>query len=104
MYPLRLAEEYRAYFGQAALNDLIRKEIHDTAWQPGALHQSLLDLPWSEVMTTNWDTLLERSAQTIHTRIYGLVSKQSETHQKLLAMLSEAQDDALPEVRFDARA
>ncbi|WP_310448131.1 SIR2 family protein [Thiobacillus sp.] len=76
--PLRLAEEYRAYFGQVALNDLIRSEIHDEAWQPGALHSDLLSLPWSEVMTTNWDTLLERAALNIHAPIYGVVSKQSD--------------------------
>lgn len=76
--PLRLAEEYRAYFGQAALNDLIKSEIHDEAWEPGSLHSELLSLPWSEVMTTNWDTLLERAALTIHTQIYGVVSKQSD--------------------------
>ncbi len=76
--PLRLAEEYRAYFGQAALNDLIRSEIHDEAWQPGLLHSDLLSLPWSEVMTTNWDTLLERAALNVHTPIYGVVSKQSD--------------------------
>lgn len=74
--PLRLAEVYRAYFGQAALNDLIRSEIHDEAWQPGPLHANLLSLPWSEVMTTNWDTLLERAAQNVHTPVYGVVSKQ----------------------------
>lgn len=76
--PLRLAEEYRAYFGQAALNDLIKSEIHDEAWQPGPLHSDLLRLPWSEVMTTNWDTLLERAALDIHAPIYGIVSKQSD--------------------------
>lgn len=76
--PLRLAEEYRAYFGQAALNDLIKSEIHDEAWQPGALHSDLLSLPWSEVMTTNWDTLLERASINIHSPIYGVVSKQSD--------------------------
>jgi len=35
--PLRIAEEYRAYFGQAALNDRIRFEIDDAAWQPEEL-------------------------------------------------------------------
>jgi hypothetical protein len=76
--PLRLAEEYRAYFGQAALTDLIRAEIHDEAWQPGAMQHDLLSLPWVEVMTTNWDTLLERAAQNVYSPIYGVVSKQSD--------------------------
>jgi len=76
--PLRLAEEYRAYFGQAALNDLIKTEINDQAWQPGNLYQDLLTLPWAEVLTTNWDTLLERAALAIHSPIYGTVSKQTD--------------------------
>ncbi|SOE63191.1 SIR2-like domain-containing protein [Burkholderia sp. D7] len=76
--PLRLAEEYRSYFGNAALSDLIRQEIDDEALQPGPLHNDLLGLPWSEVMTTNWDTLLERAASRIHTPVYGVVTKQSD--------------------------
>ncbi len=62
--PLRLAEEYRTYFGQAALDEFVRKNVPDKAWEPGPLHRALLDLPWSDVLTTNWDTLLERTALT----------------------------------------
>lgn len=76
--PLRLAEEYRAYFGQAALNDRIRSEIDDGAWQAGELYQTLLQLPWSEVMTTNWDTLLERAARNIHGPYYTPVLRSSD--------------------------
>ncbi len=60
--PLRLAEEYRIYFGQAALDEFIRTRIADRSWRPGPLHRQLLDLPWSDVLTTNWDTLLERAS------------------------------------------
>ncbi|MQR01088.1 SIR2 family NAD-dependent protein deacylase [Glaciimonas soli] len=76
--PLRIAEEYRIYFGQAALNDQIRTEINDDAWRAGELYQSLLNLPWSEVMTTNWDTLLERAAKNVHSRYYTSVTKPSD--------------------------
>lgn len=73
--PLRIAEEFRAYFGQAVLNDRIRSEIEDETWRPGPLYQSLLSLPWSEIMTTNWDTLLERAAENIHGPYYTPVTK-----------------------------
>ena len=73
--PLRIAEEYRAYFGQAALNDRIRAEINNDAWNPSELYQSLLELPWSDVMTTNWDTLLERAAAEVHGPYYTPVTK-----------------------------
>lgn len=76
--PLRLAEEYCAYFGKQTLYDLIKKEINDTAWLPGKLHKSLLELPWSEILTTNWDTLLERASAEVHQPIYSVVSKQED--------------------------
>ncbi|WP_092133920.1 SIR2 family protein [Cupriavidus sp. YR651] len=76
--PLRVAEEYRAYFGQAALNDRIRHEIADDSWLTGPLHQQLLELPWSEVLTTNWDTLLERAANNVHSPYYTVVTKTSD--------------------------
>ncbi len=76
--PLRLAEEYNAYFGKQALNDLIKKKINDISWRPGELHSSLLKLPWSEVLTTNWDTLLERASRDVHDPIYSIVTKQED--------------------------
>ena len=59
---LKLAEEYRAALGQHALDALIRKMVPDEQWNPGDLHKKLLSLPWADVLTTNWDTLLERTA------------------------------------------
>lgn len=76
--PLRLAEEYCASFGKQALHDLVKKEINDAAWVPGELHNSLLELPWSEVLTTNWDTLLERASMEVHQPVYSIVSRQED--------------------------
>ena len=76
--PLRLAEEYSAYFGRQALDDLIKKEINDPAWVPGSLHESLLKFPWSEILTTNWDTLLERASTDVHEHVYSVVYKQED--------------------------
>lgn len=61
--PLRLAEEFRAGLGDAALTDFLRRRIRDDAFEPGQIHRDLLDLPWADVLTTNYDTLLERAAQ-----------------------------------------
>lgn len=71
--PLRIAEEYRTYFGQAALDDFIRSRFPDRSWQPGDLHTELLEFPWSDVLTTNWDTLLERAAEGTVDQRYDLV-------------------------------
>lgn len=62
---LRVAEEYRTYLGQAALDDFIRTKFPDHAWMPGPLHVELLEFPWSDVLTTNWDTLLERAVESV---------------------------------------
>jgi hypothetical protein len=70
---LRIAEEYRTFFGQAALDDFIRSRFPDRAWLPGTLHDDLLALPWSDVLTTNWDTLLERAAENARDLQYDVV-------------------------------
>ncbi|BEP55620.1 hypothetical protein GmRootV118_28640 [Variovorax sp. V118] len=76
--PLRLAEEYAAFFGSQALHDLVKSEVNDAAWIPGEIHKSLLELPWSEVLTTNWDTLLERASADVHQPIYNTVVRQED--------------------------
>jgi len=76
--PLRLAEEYCAYFGKQALYDLLKRSINDTAWEPSELHSSLLDLPWADVLTTNWDTLLERASLETRSSVYSIVNRQED--------------------------
>jgi SIR2-like domain len=71
--PLRLAEEFRAALGQAALDALIRDLVRDEALAPSDLHRDLLRLPWSDVLTTNWDTLLERARFADFDRTYEVV-------------------------------
>lgn len=73
--PLRLAEEYSTLFGQQALNTFIIEQIKDDRMEPGPLYERLLALPWAEVLTTNWDTLLERAAKHINTPVYDTVSQ-----------------------------
>lgn len=75
---LRLAQMYQNYFGKEILYDLLKNEIDDEIWQPAELYQQLLTLPWTEVLTTNWDTLLERAARDIHEPIYDVVNKQED--------------------------
>src|SRR5581483_3857026 len=72
--PLRLAEEYRALLGQAALDDFIRHQVPDHAWKPSEIHARLLRLPWADVLSTNWDTLLERAARSVGDREYEVIS------------------------------
>jgi hypothetical protein len=79
---LRLAEEYRTYFGQAALDEFVRVRICDPAWQPGELHRTLLELEWSDVLTTNWDTLLERGSHDGRRRYERVLSEADLAHSR----------------------
>ena len=73
---LRLASEYEAAFDRRKLDLLIHSQNPDLDHQPGKIHQLLLHLPWTDVFTTNYDTLLERTE--IPGRTYQPVTKASE--------------------------
>ncbi|MEF2279429.1 SIR2 family protein [Deinococcus sp. YIM 134068] len=69
----RLASEYEASFGRETLNDAITRLIPWRQYHPGPLHQLLLELPWADVFTTNYDPLLEDTRALVHGRKYDLV-------------------------------
>lgn len=60
--PMRLAEEFERTLGRDALHDRVAALVADGSRLPSDLHVSLLRLPWADVLTTNYDTLLERAA------------------------------------------
>ena len=74
--PLRVASEYEATFDRRKLHELIRTLNPDSDHKPGKLHRLLLRLPWADVFTTNYDTLLERTE--IFERKYHPVTKVTE--------------------------
>ena len=74
--PLRLASEYEAAFDPQSLQDFLRAKIPDSTHEPGELHGLLLRLPWKDVFTTNYDTLLERT--DFAEKAYQLVTKADE--------------------------
>jgi len=59
--PLKLAEEVCAAFGRPALEKLMQTVLPDLDYSPSDTHKDLLELPWNDVFTTNYDTLLERT-------------------------------------------
>ncbi|MDQ1251371.1 MAG: hypothetical protein QG646_444 [Euryarchaeota archaeon] len=69
----KLALEYETMFGRSALDNYLLKSIDDGNYHPGELHKLLFSLPWSDVFTTNYDTLLERTRVSIYERKYDLV-------------------------------
>ena len=70
-----LAYQVEAAFGRAALEQMLHDAIPDLQHEPSRLHAKLLDLPWSDVFTTNYDTLLERARRSVISQRYDLVLK-----------------------------
>ena len=71
-----LANEVEAALGRPALDRFLSSAIPDQDSEPGALHIALLNLPWSDVFTTNYDTLLERACKSVAFQKYDIVVNQ----------------------------
>ena len=75
---LRLAQEYEAAFGRADLHCFLQQQVRDNDFGPRDKHTRLLKLPWRDVFTTNWDTLLERARASVIDRAYSVVRNKDE--------------------------
>lgn len=62
----KLADEYIANFDRNKINNLIELSIADEMFVPGEIHKRLLKLHWSDIFTTNYDTLLEQTVDMIY--------------------------------------
>lgn len=71
----QMAFEYEKRFERKGLEGFLEEQIQDQNLQPGELHRILLELPWKDVFTTNYDTLLERAAKELISRKYNLISR-----------------------------
>lgn len=74
----RLSREYELTFGRGRLNQLLQDLIRDDQFRPTEMHKRLLSLPWRDVFTTNWDTLLERSLTSVPERKYSILRNKDE--------------------------
>ncbi len=75
---LRIAQEYETAFGRSDLHHFIRQTVRDDDFNPGDVHARLLRLPWRDVFTTNWDTLLERVRTSVPERAYSVLRTMDE--------------------------
>jgi O-acetyl-ADP-ribose deacetylase (regulator of RNase III) len=69
--------------GKSALEEAFAKDLQEVRSRPSLLHYQLLDLPWSAILTTNYDTLIEDTLEALripHTVI---------THDEQIAGLDE---------------
>ena len=70
---LKLAFQIETNFGRPALDKIIADRIPDMYYEPSRLHERLLELPWQDVFTTNYDTLLERASRKVLERKYSFI-------------------------------
>jgi len=69
---MELGQKFEAMKGPALLHGALRQAIPDLEYGPGKPHQDLVRLPWADILTTNWDTLLEQAIDA-YDRSYELV-------------------------------
>jgi len=74
---LRLASQVEASKGRAALETLLQHALPSERVYPGRLHIELMRLPWNDVFTTNYDTLLEKSCVDADRYYYKVTNKET---------------------------
>ncbi|MFO0674231.1 MAG: SIR2 family protein [Polyangiaceae bacterium] len=67
--PLWLAELHRQRFGVDATMRILRQAVPDARLLPGAMHRALVPVRWRAILTTNYDTLLERTYEEQNRRV-----------------------------------
>lgn len=75
---LRLAQEVEVTVGRPKLEKLIREAVPDLDYAPSELYMKMMGMPWKDVFTTNYDTLLERAADKVTKRRYNVVISQND--------------------------
>lgn len=76
--PINLAQQVEELYGKTYLNELLRDVMEDDNYKPGNVHKLLVELPWTDIFTTNYDTLLERAYETSMKRRYRVVYRQND--------------------------
>ena len=59
--PIELASRVTSLHGHDFMDSLLEKILPDDKISPGKLHKELVKLPWADIYTTNYDSLLERA-------------------------------------------
>lgn len=76
--PLSVAQQFEEMYGRPALNKYIKDIMKDDDYIPSKVHKIFLGLPWKNIFTTNYDTLLERTCKKIINRKYNIISREDD--------------------------
>lgn len=76
--PLALAERVKEMYGRPELDRILMDNIRDEDYLPSSLHIDLLRLPWTDIFTTNYDTLLERATMELPEKRFRVVLSQND--------------------------
>lgn len=76
--PFLLTDQLEQAIGRTALEEILRQLIADQQYAPTELFQKLMEFPWRDVFTTNYDTLLEKAASHIPDREYDVITSQDD--------------------------
>lgn len=76
--PLTIAQEVEVLYGRPFLDNLIKDQMQNDFYKPSDIHVNLMKLPWADVFTTNYDTLLERACLQVTERRYRVVADQND--------------------------
>lgn len=70
---MRLAQEAEIMIGRPGVEKVLKQAVPDDDYAPSEVYIKLMQLPWEDVFTTNYDTLLERAADLVTNRRYNIV-------------------------------
>lgn len=73
-----LADIVENKFGHQCMDQIVKDNIKDYNFHPGEIHRKLLRLPWNDIFTTNYDTLLERANILVPGRKYRTIYEKAD--------------------------
>lgn len=73
-----VAQEVEITVGRPKLENILKEAVPDEDYGPSEVYTKLMELPWRDVFTTNYDTLLERAADKVSKRRYNVVVNQED--------------------------
>lgn len=75
---LQVMEEVQSALGQDVIEETVRALCDRPGPKDLALHRELLEFPWADVFTTNYDRLLEDAAKDVISHSYGYVYEETD--------------------------